>query len=215
MTASRKSEILDLGALILVWMALGVPWKWRKFRGGYRQTWIGYLVDSDTFVLGISESRAEWMQNWIRKTISEGTVDVNDLRAVLGRIGFMLGVLDYLKPFVIPLFAWVASVEHMGKMMLPWSVAFILEFLAQHGAHSAEGAVIRPHVQGGCQGGGAGGGGRRMGVSRQQATSPGALVFRQVDEINGTLGIQPRRALPEYRLHRIIRLPPVGDGIWG
>ena len=33
MVAGRASEVVDFGALILVWMALGVPWKWKKFRG--------------------------------------------------------------------------------------------------------------------------------------------------------------------------------------
>ena len=30
MVAARAAEITDIGALILVWVALGVPWKWTK-----------------------------------------------------------------------------------------------------------------------------------------------------------------------------------------
>ena len=43
---------------------------------------------------------------------------------------FTVGALDYLKPFLSPLYAWVASVDRFGKVSLPWSLAFLLWYIA-------------------------------------------------------------------------------------
>ncbi len=55
--------------------------------------------------MGISEARSKGLRSWIEKTLSDGAVQMEDFRAVLGRISFTLGVLDYFKPFVSPLFS--------------------------------------------------------------------------------------------------------------
>ena len=61
MTAGRKREMVDLAGVLLLWVALGVPWKWKKFRGGFEAEWIGYQIDFDRLSLGISPRRAEWL----------------------------------------------------------------------------------------------------------------------------------------------------------
>ena len=97
-TAGRKEEIIDLAGVLLLWVALGVPWKWRKFRGGFEAEWIGYHVDFSDHVLGISARRAEWLALWCEKTVEEKRTRLEDLRAVMGRLGFSLGALEYLRP---------------------------------------------------------------------------------------------------------------------
>ena len=144
MMAGRVSEIVDIGAIILVWVCLGVPWKWKKWRGGHQVSWIGYWISVETFEVGISDTRAGWLVTWIDKTVREGRVSVEDFRAVLGRLSFSLGVLDYLKPFVSPLFAWCASVSHAGSIQLPWSVAFILSFIASELRSGGRTTLVRP-----------------------------------------------------------------------
>ena len=144
MVAGRLSEIVDLGALILVWVALGVPWKWQKWRGGHQVGWIGYWVCFETYHVGISAARATWLQDWIRKTVEEGEIQVAEFRAVLGRISFTLGVLDYLKPFVAPLFSWIAAVGHIGRVPIPWSVAFILSFVEEELRSGRRTTAVRP-----------------------------------------------------------------------
>ena len=52
-----------------------------------------------------------------------------DFTAVLGRLCFAMGPLEYLRPFIAPLFARAAAVGPRGKMRLPWSVTFILRLL--------------------------------------------------------------------------------------
>ena len=79
----------------------------------------------ESYELGISAPRAAWLCSWIRRALKEGEVQMADFRAVLARISFTLGVLDYLKPFVSPLFSWAAVVDHLGKARIPWSVSFL------------------------------------------------------------------------------------------
>ena len=100
---------MDLAAVLLIWVSLGIPWKWKKFKGGYQLDWIGYYIDFETYYLGISVKRAEWLVNWCDKTVAEKKTRVADLRAVLGRLCFALGALEYLRPFTVPIYSWVAA----------------------------------------------------------------------------------------------------------
>ena len=72
---------------------------------------------------------ADWIHGWVEQTLEKGSVEVADFGAVLGRMGFTGGALDSLKPFLSPLYAWVASVDRFGKVSLPWSVAFLLWYV--------------------------------------------------------------------------------------
>ena len=144
MDAGRTQEIVDLGAMLLLWCALGTPWKWSKFRGGCTCSWIGYWLNFETYELGISEARASWIVKWAEKVISEGYVDMADFRAVLGRLCFTVGALDFLKPFLSPLFAWSSQINHLGRVLVPWSVAFLLSYLASELRTSRRCTMVRP-----------------------------------------------------------------------
>ena len=78
--------------------------------------------------------------------VAAGVVDMADFKAVVGRLGFALGALDYLKPFVSPLYSWAASVDHLGRVSLPWSVSFILEFVAEELEAGRRTAKVRPRT---------------------------------------------------------------------
>jgi hypothetical protein len=129
MLACDKLGIVLCGMLIFFLSALGVPWRWDKGRGGTEVDWIGYWVDLWKGRLGISVKRAQWLSQWMAKQTSEGATDMADFVAVLGRLCFAMGPLEYLRPFISPLFAWAAAVGPRGKMQLPWSVTFILKLL--------------------------------------------------------------------------------------
>eukprot|EP00974_Lingulodinium_polyedra_P091674 8885066-Lingulodinium_polyedra.AAC.1 len=63
--------------------------------------------------------------------VEEGAIDAYDFSQVVGRLGFAMGPLEFLRPFIAPLYAWSASVGRKGKIQLPWSIAFIFKFLAE------------------------------------------------------------------------------------
>ena len=92
--------------------------------------WVGFEVNFTEHAVGISKSRATWLRNWVENVLTEGRVEVKDLIAVLGRFCFAMGPLDLLRPFLAPIFAWTAAVKYSGKLLVPWSVGFLLRFLA-------------------------------------------------------------------------------------
>ena len=128
--ALTKQGVELLGFIVAFFAALGVEFKWAKFRGGTEGPWIGYWVDIRGFQLGLSEKRASWLTGWLRQRINEAVVDMDDFRAVLGRLGFALAPLEHIRPFTAPLFAWAAAVAHRGQMRIPWSILFIFAYLA-------------------------------------------------------------------------------------
>ena len=111
---------------------VGGPWSWKKFRGGVASQYVGLWVDLKEYRLGVSASRAAWVRNWVAATLQAGVVDVHVLAGVAGRMGFAAGALDYVRPFLAPVFAWVAARGHAGRCPLPWSLRFILTMLADN-----------------------------------------------------------------------------------
>ena len=129
MLACDKAGIVLAGTLIYFLSSLGVPWRWDKSRGGTQVDWIGYWADLWHGRLGISVRRAQWLAQWMARQTSAGSTDMADFTAVLGRLCFAMGPLEYLRHFIAPLFAWAAAVGPRSKMQLPWSITFILKFL--------------------------------------------------------------------------------------
>jgi len=132
------------GALIFLWTALGIPFKWAKCRGGDQVDWIGYWLSLWDGRLGISERRAAWLSNWMLQQVKGGRTDLAEFTSVLGRLSFSMGPLDHLRPFISPLFAWSAAMGHSGVVKVPWSVAFIFQFLADELMSEGRVATVRP-----------------------------------------------------------------------
>ena len=86
--AKRAQEIIDVGVLLLILEALGVPFKWTKFRGGIATDWIGYRVNWETRELGISPKRSAWLVGWMRREVATDKTNLKDFSGVLGRLGF-------------------------------------------------------------------------------------------------------------------------------
>ena len=89
--AGREAEIVHTGVNILILWSLGVPFKWKKFRGGYSGNWIGYWFDMETYHLGIAPSRSAWLADWMRDRVACGTVDAYEFCAVVGSMGLQWG----------------------------------------------------------------------------------------------------------------------------
>ena len=142
--ASRIAEIIDIGVLIFVLTALGVPLKWGKFRGGFQVTWIGYWIDLHSYRFGISEKRAKWLADWMEECLKSLRVDLRDLQAVLGRLSFAMGPIEHLRPFVSPIYIWSASVGQRGHLHLPWSIAFLFKMLIEIFRGPGRAIEVRP-----------------------------------------------------------------------
>lgn len=145
--AKSPDQVDAIGFMVFVLSAVGVPFSWKKFRGGTRLVWIGYWMDLRAFLLGISESRAAWLRNWLRGKAQEGTLDVDDLMSVLGRLCFALGPLEYVRPFVAPIYAWAAAVAGQRRMKVPWSVRFLFRYIADQLEGEGRVSRIRPIIK--------------------------------------------------------------------
>jgi len=126
-----RAGLEGVGWFIFVLAVLGFPFRWDKFRGGTEIPWIGYWIELQTFKLGISEARAKWIVGWVRGVLRDGEVDLADLAAVLGRLVFAAGPLEMVRPFLAPLYAWSSAMGYRGKRIVPWSIRFILNFIAE------------------------------------------------------------------------------------
>ena len=116
---------------ILFLLVLRVPFSWNKVQGGTEVTWIGYSVRLWDLSLGISASRARWAVNWLHKGASSGIMDLSEMKAALGRLAFVAGALEYDRPFLAPLFSYVATVKSGGLRRLPLYVRMVMHFLWQ------------------------------------------------------------------------------------
>ncbi len=127
-TTSAPSRPLLL--VILLWLLLGIPISWPKIHGGRSITWIGYEVCLRTYSLGVSERRALWAINWLERVERDGLVDIADFRAALGRLSFIAGAIEWEKPFLSPLYAFVSLFPHGGHRGVPVYVRLVCRFIA-------------------------------------------------------------------------------------
>ena len=103
---------------------------WHKLKGGDQLEWIGYFVDLGRFQLGITEKRVQWAVRWIEDKIREGRVRLGEMREGLGRLQFVAGPLDHLRPFLGPIYGWVAAAPRYTRPQMPLMIRLILEFIA-------------------------------------------------------------------------------------
>ena len=120
---------------ILFWIfALQVfelPLSWKKVRGGREVQWIGYQLNVKDFSRGISEKKVRWFSEWLGKHSHAGGVLGHDLKAALGRLTFVGGALQHVRPFLGPLFAWSAVLSPGHFVQFPLAVFLILCFIRE------------------------------------------------------------------------------------
>ncbi len=71
-----------------------------KTRGGMEYERIGLSVNHRCYALGISEHRAAWLAEWLRKTMGAASTLLGEMRLIIGRLNFVAGVLEYERPFL-------------------------------------------------------------------------------------------------------------------
>ena len=112
-------------------MVLGTPLKWPKVRGGVQLEWVGYWIDFAWFEMGVSAKRAAWAAAWLSDKVRERRVPLGELKEGLGRLVFVTGPLDHLRPLLGPLFAWAANGARFARPKLPVMVLLLMEYLAE------------------------------------------------------------------------------------
>ncbi|CAE8726071.1 unnamed protein product [Polarella glacialis] len=119
----------DIMLAVFLLCVLGVPMSWKKFHGGLQYEWVGYWADLRHRRLGISEGRAQWLVRWMTNALAAGTVNVEEFKSVLGRMGFAMRALETFRPFLGPLYAWSSAVPRHINLELPAMVRLILSYL--------------------------------------------------------------------------------------
>ena len=117
-------------ALFLYLDIMEVPLSWKKTRGGFKTEWIGYTVDLDSWMIGISEKKVQWLSDWVKSVNSEGRVLGRDFRSGVGRLGFLAGAIKGARPFLAPLYAVAARVGATSYVDLHMAIRLALEFFA-------------------------------------------------------------------------------------
>ena len=130
-TAGGERADRDLLLHLLVLGVVGTPLAWHKLKGGQAIEWIGYALDLARFEIGITEKRVHWCVRWIGDKLREGEVRLGELREGLGRLQFVAGPLEYLRPFLGPLYAWASAAPRYAQPRLPVMIRLIMEFIAE------------------------------------------------------------------------------------
>ena len=123
----RKYQIIL--RCLLLWVVAGTPFSWAKLRGGLQQDWIGFWLDYQKFELGISESRCRWLIVNIQEIQGSGMVLVRRLHELLGRLGYAMGVLQWGRPFLAPMYSWCAAAPGGACLPLPPMVKAVLKWV--------------------------------------------------------------------------------------
>ena len=64
--------------------------------------WIGYALDVGRFEMGVTAQRIDLVITWLVDKVAEVKVQLGELREGLGRIQFVAGPLEHLRPFLGP-----------------------------------------------------------------------------------------------------------------
>lgn len=103
----------------VVMAAMGAPFKWKKQRGGLVTEWVGICTNYETYSMGLSDKRAEWVVGWIEGLLKKAQVLPRVFAAGLGRLGFAALALPWERPFLGPLYAWSSAVAgNKGEMAI-------------------------------------------------------------------------------------------------
>ena len=128
--SGRHRFVILIGSLVL-WTAAGTPWSWKKTRGGVEVEWVGYWVDYSRFVAGISEARSVWLINWIERALQDRIMSLRRMSETLGRLGFASSMVEYIKPFLGPIYAWVSAAPLSAALPIPLPVRLVLSWIAR------------------------------------------------------------------------------------
>ena len=134
--AGGQSYRQALVVFFILCAVVGVPPSWHKTAGGDTVAWIGFELLHRSHRLGISERRATWFTKWTREVADSTHVHMTKFEESLGRIMYVAGALDYERPFLRPLYRFLALHPRNVTRRVPSYVSFVLRYLASQLAKS-------------------------------------------------------------------------------
>eukprot|EP00971_Amphidinium_carterae_P063062 1247884-Amphidinium_carterae.1 len=72
-----------------------------------------------------------WLLEWTNRRRSDPWIPVAEMRSVLGRLGFVAGVLIHSRPLLGPVYAWCAAVHNMRIVRMPPVLLLIMDWFAR------------------------------------------------------------------------------------
>ena len=129
--AVNRRERLSILLAISLLIALGMPFKWAKFRGGFEYGWIGFAVSYKLYAVGLTEERAKWIADWTGKLIEQGVVATAEMRGGVGRLNYAAQALIYEKAFLGMIYLWVCAAVASGQkqVTIPWAIRLLLSWI--------------------------------------------------------------------------------------
>ena len=86
----------------------GLPLSWKKLGGAFVLKWVGHEILLKEAALGLTASRAEWVEGWYTRLLRDRSAQMQEFREGLGRVAFVFGALDCDRPFLASLYAFSA-----------------------------------------------------------------------------------------------------------
>ena len=149
--ANNKAERFSVLLAITIALALGMPFKWAKFRGGYEVAWVGFGINFKLYAIGLTEARAGWVVKWTNQLVESGTVSILEFQSGLGRLNYASQALYYERAFLGLLYLWLGSVlrSAQSRATIPWAVRLVLKWIGRRmkDSVSTDGRLqIAPHI---------------------------------------------------------------------
>ena len=121
---AREPDPLSVYILVI----FGAPISWKKCLGGHAYEWIGYWQDLSLFACGLSCKRATWLARWLQDQLDVGAVVPRVLGQVTGRLLYGAIAVDFIKPFLGPIYAWTSAMPQDSFLALPKAIIVIFKF---------------------------------------------------------------------------------------
>ena len=91
--------------------------------------WVGYRIDLKNCTLGVTESRRQALIGWCEAVSGGELTLIRDMRTHLGRLVFVAGPLQHVRPFLGPAFAWVAACRGGAALVAPVGVRASIKWI--------------------------------------------------------------------------------------
>eukprot|EP00435_Cladocopium_sp_Y103_P059542 s1184_g21.t1 len=118
-------------AILLFLTVLEAPLSWAKTRGGQQVEWLGYQIDVKAGLVGVSEKKVEWLRGWVDQVLAANGVLGREMKAALGRMGFLAGPLKHARPFLALLYKWTSKLGAGAFVEIPVSLRLLLRFFLE------------------------------------------------------------------------------------